>query len=119
MALIEKQTPYEFLVRWDDSGRLQGAHLVDRIAHVDDATGAEVNSKLTHPRPVSLADEALLRSIGAQVNAAALEGAATSGHVLSKLRADLAQARAERDQLAARLRQPAAKPGFFKRMFGG
>lgn len=72
MALIEKHTPHEFLVRWDDAGNLKGAHIAHRIAYVDDATAAEAFSKFGDPQPVSLDNAALLSEISGSINQAAL-----------------------------------------------
>lgn len=72
MAIIEKQTPHEFLVRWDDAGNLKGAHIAHRIAYVDDATAAEAFSKFGDPQGVDLTNASLLSEISASINQSAL-----------------------------------------------
>ena len=64
-------TPHEFLVRWNDNGNLQGAHIVHRESFTDDA-GVEQFSKLTDPQGVALTDSSLLSAISADINTAAL-----------------------------------------------
>ena len=65
------KTPHEFLVRWDDAGKLQGAHIVHRESFTDDA-GVEQFSKFTDPSPVALTDSTLLSTISADINVVAL-----------------------------------------------
>ena len=70
MALTKQSTKYEFLARWDDSGKLKGAHIIYREAILED--GVEISSKYTDPRPVVLTDDATLSEIGAAINTGAL-----------------------------------------------
>jgi hypothetical protein len=53
MALVEKQVPYEFLARWDQSGKFSGAHVQFATVITDDVTG-EV--KLQTPGKVMTVD---------------------------------------------------------------
>lgn len=50
MATVETH-PYEFLVRWDANGKLQGAHVQWRHVIKDDA-GAIVGESLSNAEPV-------------------------------------------------------------------
>jgi len=55
MAIVKQQTPYEFLVRWDN-GVVVGAHIRFLERLVED--GAVISEKEGHAKPVSLAGEA-------------------------------------------------------------
>lgn len=56
MPITKSKTPNEFLVRWSDSGVIQGAHIVFRESVIED--GEELSSKMLPAQPVSLAGEA-------------------------------------------------------------
>ncbi len=56
MPITKSKTPNEFLVRWSDSGVIQGAHIVFREAITED--GTELSSKMLPAQPVSMAGEA-------------------------------------------------------------
>lgn len=53
MALKQKKTPYELLVRWNDAGVLVGAHVVYRESAVNN--GVEISSKIGDALPLSVA----------------------------------------------------------------
>lgn len=102
-------TPHEFLVRWNDAGALQGAHIVYRQAFTNDA-GAEEFSKFGDPASVALTDATLLSAISGDINAAALADNDAKAAQIATLTADKAAADtardaalAERDTLAGQL----------------
>lgn len=98
MAIIEKQTPHEFLCRWDDAGNLQGAHIAYRTAYVDDSTNTEVTSKFGDPQPVDLTNGTLLSQISADINQAALADGTAKAAQITDLQNQLATAQAAQTQ---------------------
>lgn len=47
--------PYELLVRWDQDGKISGAHVRWRYVVKDDGTGETVGETLTEAEPVAVA----------------------------------------------------------------
>ena len=56
MSITKTKTPHEFLVRWNDSGSLSGAHVAFREAISED--GTEISSKFLAPEPVAIGGNA-------------------------------------------------------------
>lgn len=83
MALIDRTVPYEILIRFDESGAVQGAHLVKRrIVELD---GKRLKDETTSAIPLALAS-------------------ATDGELLAEvLGTACAQALADNDALRARM----------------
>lgn len=52
MALEEKKIPYEFLIRFNNEGRVNGAHIAYTETIIKD--GQVIHSKQTDPQPVTL-----------------------------------------------------------------
>lgn len=73
MALIQNTYDDEFFVRFTKTG-IQGMHIAGIEEIVDDATGEVKSAKRTDPRPVTIADSALISTISDAINAAALAG---------------------------------------------
>lgn len=87
MAITKKQTPYQFLARWGDSGILQGASVAFREAALED--GVEISSKYSDPLPISLAGGAgfpLAEILGA-LQASALTAGETKDVEIVQLKA--------------------------------
>lgn len=71
MALTPRTTVNELFVRWSDDGStVQGIHVAERQAIVDE-NGTEVASKMLAPRNVAATDAEVLAAIGS-INAGAL-----------------------------------------------
>lgn len=81
----------EFLFRWNDAGNAQGAHIIEREEIRDD--DVLIASRLLDPRPVGLADSAVLAEIGAAVNASALADVAALTAQVATLTANVADGR--------------------------
>ena len=97
MPITKSKTPNEFLVRWSDTGTIQGAHIVFREAVIED--GTELSSKLLPTQPVSLDGEAgfPLSDVLAEVQASALATIEARDAEIAALKADAAQAKTDAD----------------------
>lgn len=101
MAIIEKQTPHEFLARWDDAGSIQGAHIAYRTAWVDDTTNTEVASKFGDPQPVDLTNATLLSQISADINQSTLTDNTAKAAQIADLTTQVATANTATDTAQA------------------
>jgi uncharacterized MnhB-related membrane protein len=84
----------EFLVRWDESGNLQGAHLANLTTFTAD--DGSVRRWMEAPRPVALTDATLLASISSTLNTSALSA-------VTQAQADRDAAIAARDAAVSQL----------------
>jgi len=94
MAIVKQQTPYEFLVRWDN-GVVVGAHIRFLERLVED--GTVISEKEGHAKPVSLAGEAgfPIAGILSLVQANALADLATAQAALAVSEAKVAALQAQ------------------------
>ena len=114
--MLETLIPYEFLVRWDETGTLRGAHIVTRsVVTADD--GTILSDRQNSAQPVSLAGElgfplgdllptitqdALIAKEAAEVECARLrEALAAITTERDALQAELVTVTTERDALQA------------------
>jgi hypothetical protein len=86
--ITKTQTPHEFLIRWDDAGKLSGAHIAFREAITDD--GVEIASKFGDPLPVSMAGESgfPLADVLGMINVSALADGEAKAAQIKQITAD-------------------------------
>ena len=98
MPITKSKTPNEFLVRWSDSGVIQGAHIVFREAIAED--GTELSSKMLPAQPVSLAGEAgfPLADVLDILQSDALGAIEAKDAEIAALKADAEKAKTDADQ---------------------
>jgi hypothetical protein len=108
MALIEARIPYEFLARWDDQGKLAGAHVGFRTVITRD--GVIVSTQATPPQPVAIGAGAgfPLADLMTTVQASALASAEAAEAARAAAVAESTRVLAERDATLASLRQQVA-----------
>lgn len=78
MTIQREKTPYEFLARWDESGKLSGAHIQFIEKLIED--GTVLHSKVGDALPVSMADETEfpIAEIMSDIQIAAMKAAESS-----------------------------------------
>ena len=109
MTITKSKTPHEFLIRWNEAGTLQGAHIAWREAIKEN--GAEISSKFLPPDPVSLAGESgfPLADVLTLVNVQALADGEAKAKEIADLKVAMekaaADAKAAADQMEAAHRQ--------------